>query len=85
MEEEYGFHKLDRFMERMKKIGIDIKLSGNVPWIYIDEINGKRVTEKFHANHGFTIGYYPRRDREFEFTDTNEIFRLIREYCTKLR
>ena len=27
------FFKLDVFMDRMNKLGIEIKLSGNVPWI----------------------------------------------------
>ncbi len=30
--------KITRFVERLKKIGIDVKLSGNFPWVYIDEI-----------------------------------------------
>ena len=73
--------KLKVFVDRMKKININIKLVGNYPWIYIDEINGKRVTEKFEGNHGFTIAFLPvRADRELEFTDISEIFKLIRKY-----
>jgi hypothetical protein len=79
--ETLNFRKLDRFMERMELLGIDIKLTGNVPWIYISRINDKPVTELFHGNHGFTIGFYPRsKDEEFEFTDIGEIFKLIRKY-----
>lgn len=73
--------KLKVFVDRMKSININIKLVGNYPWIYIDEINGKRVTEKFEGNHGFTIAFLPvRSDRELEFTDISEIFKLIRKY-----
>lgn len=73
--------KLKVFIDRMKKININIKLVGNYPWIYIDEINGKRVTEKFEGNHGFTIAFLPvRADRELVFTDISEIFKLIRNY-----
>ena len=73
--------KLKVFVDRMKRININIKLVGNYPWIYIDEINGKRVTEKFEGNHGFTIAFLPvRADRELEFTDISEIFKLIRKY-----
>ena len=73
--------KLKVFVDRMQKININIKLVGNYPWIYIDEINGKRVTEKFEGNHGFTIAFLPvRSDRELEFTDISEIFKLIRKY-----
>ena len=74
--------KLTIFVNRMNKLGIDIKLVGNYPWIYIDEINGKRVTEKFQGNHGFTIAFLPiRKDQEINFTDIREIFKLIRKYC----
>jgi len=74
--------KLIIFVGRMKKLGIDIKLAGNYPWIYIDEINGKLVTEKFEGNHGFTIAFLPiRKDQELNFTDIGEIFQLVRKYC----
>ena len=47
--------KIKVFVERLKKIGIEIKLVGNYPWVYIDEICGKKVTETFDGNHGFTL------------------------------
>jgi hypothetical protein len=72
---------LTPFIERLKKIGIEVELIGNYPWIYIDKINGKRVTERFEGNHGFTIAFLPvRNDQEMEFTDIAEIFKLIRKY-----
>ena len=81
--------KITVFVERLKKIGIDVKLSGNFPWIYIDEICGKRVTEKFEGNHGFTLIFLPGRNDSppSDFTDIKEIFKLIRKYVeeTKLR
>ena len=54
--------KIKVFVERLKKIGIDVKLSGNYPWVYITEICCKRVTEKFDGNHGFTIIFLPVRN-----------------------
>jgi hypothetical protein len=73
--------KLTIFVNRMKRLGIDIKLAGNYPWIYIHEINGVRVTEKFEGEHGFTIAFLPvRADKELVFTDITEIFKLIRKY-----
>ena len=76
--------KLTVFVDRMKRIGIDIKLVGNYPWVYINSINGKRVTEIFEANHGFTIAFLPvRADKELAFTDITEIFKLVRKYVTK--
>ena len=72
---------LDIFMVRMKKIGVNLSLGGNYPWIYIDSINGKRVVEKFEANHGFTLGFSPiKKDGVFKFTDLKEIFKIIRKY-----
>ena len=75
-------NKITTFVERLKKIGIDVKLSGNFPWVYIDEICGKRVTERFNANHGFTLIFLPGRydSPVSEFTDITEIFKLIRKY-----
>jgi hypothetical protein len=74
--------KLDAFVKRLKKIGIDVKLSGNFPWIYLNEICGIRVTEKFEANHGFTVMFLPGRNDSppSDFTDITEIFKLIRKY-----
>jgi hypothetical protein len=74
--------KINVFVERLKKIGIDVKLSGNYPWVYITEICGKRVTEKFDGNHGFTIIFLPVRNDSppSEFTNIKEIFKLIRKY-----
>ena len=73
--------KLTIFINRLKKIGINIELVGNYPWIYIDKINGKKVTEKFEANHGFTIAFYPvNPNQTLKFTDIKEIFKLIRKY-----
>ena len=74
--------KINVFVERLRKIGIDVKLSGNYPWVYITEICGKRVTEKFDGNHGFTIIFLPVRNDSppSEFTDIKEIFKLIRKY-----
>jgi hypothetical protein len=78
--------KITRFVERLKKIGIDVKLSGNFPWVYIDEICGKRVTETFAANHGFTLIFLPGRNDSppSEFTDITEIFKLIRKYTNEI-
>lgn len=72
---------LGSFVKRLKKIGITLELIGNYPWIYLDKINGKKVKEKFEAEHGFTIAFLPvRRDMPFHFTNIAEIFKLIRKY-----
>lgn len=74
--------QLNTFINRLRKIGITVQLIGNYPWIYLDKVNGKKVTEKFEANHGFTLAFLPvRRDMPFHFTDITEIFKIIRKYC----
>ena len=73
--------KIDTFIRRLKNIGIDIELMGNVPWIYIYSVNGHRVVETFKGEHGFTIAFYPiRAGQEIVFTDLPKIFDLIRKY-----
>ncbi len=73
--------KLTVFRNRLKKIGIETEYAANYPWIYITHINGKRVVERFEANHGWTIGY---QNKEFTFSDIKEIFKLIRKYGTEV-
>jgi hypothetical protein len=75
------YERLNTFISRMKKLNIDVKLSGNYPWIYIDTINGKRVTERFLGNHGFTIAFLPLKPEDkLELTDIKEIMNVIRKY-----
>jgi hypothetical protein len=74
---------LNALVERLQKIGIEIELAGNYPWVYLNKINGNRVTETFEANHGFTVAFIPLRDnknKKMELTDIAEIFKLIRKY-----
>jgi len=74
--------KIDTFVRRLKRIGIEVQLMGNVPWIYIYSINGQLVRETFKGEHGFTIAFYPIREgQELVFTDTTAIFNLIRKYA----
>jgi hypothetical protein len=70
--------KLNTFKTRLSKIGIKIELSLNYPWIYIDRINGKKVTEKYLGNHGFTAAFSIKDS--VVFTDIDKIFWLIRMY-----
>lgn len=71
---------LDTLVKRLKNIGIDLKLIGNYPWIYLDSVNGKRVIEKFEANHGFNIAMMNVRTGKIKLTNTKEIFKIIRKY-----
>ena len=71
------------FVERMKKLGIEVELVGNVPWIYIEKVNGKRIKKDdyYLGAHGFTIAFYPiRNGQKMEFTNIGKIIELIRKY-----
>ena len=72
---------LDRLVLRLQKIGINVELAGNYPWIYLDKINGVRVTEKFEGNHGFTIAFLPlKNDQKIKITNITEVFKILRKY-----
>lgn len=72
---------IDTFVNRLKRVGVDVEICLNVPWVYIDKINGKRVTETFEGDHGFTVAFFPVSLKyKACFTDITEIFNLIRKY-----
>lgn len=72
---------LDDFRRRMTKLGIECEFVGNFPWIYLDKINGKRVTERFCGNHGFTIAFLPIREgQKMNLLDIGEIMKVVRKY-----
>lgn len=75
---------LESFVNRLNKIGIKIELIGNYPWIYLDKINGVKVTGTYLGNHGFTVFFYsiPVRDPP-KITDISVIFKKIREILNK--
>lgn len=76
--------KITLFVDRLKKIGVDVELTVNYPWVYLESINGQRIVERLHAEHGFTIAFLPiRANQEIKFTDLKEIFQLIRKYVKK--
>lgn len=70
--------KMLKLIDRLNKIGITLDLVANYPWIYIRKINGKVVTERYLANHGFTIAFTNGADAKL--TDLKEIFKLLRKY-----
>jgi hypothetical protein len=76
--------KIETFIKRLKKIGIDVKLGMNYPWVYIEFINDKRVIETFCGEHGFTLIFIPIKPgqtiNDKQFTNITKIFKLIRKY-----
>lgn len=69
--------KLDNLISRLLKIGIDLKLVANVPWIYVDSINGIKIKETFESDYGFVLGYLSIKDSD-DCTINKELFALIR-------
>ena len=71
------------FINRLKKIGIELELMGNIPWIYLHKVNGNRVkSEDYNANHGYTIAWYPVRVNQKVHLDSDlkRTFGVIRKY-----
>ena len=69
--------------DRLSRIGIEIELFGNYPWIYLDSVNGNRVRkEDFTANHGFNIAWYGIKNGDTIklAEDPKTIIALIRKY-----
>ena len=73
--------QLKVFINRLDRIGIKVQMFCNYPWVYLDTVNGKKVIEKFQAEHGFTVCFLPiRKDQVFKFTDIGRIFEILRKY-----
>ena len=80
---DYEMNEIDIFINRLKKIGIDLELIGNIPWIYLNKVNGNKVKqEDYNANHGYTIAWYPVRLGQEPHLDNDlkRIFEVIRKY-----
>ena len=74
---------INRLVPRLKKIGINVELVGNYPWVYLEKVNSNRINKEdfFRGNHGFTIAFYPiRAGQTMELTDIRKVFEIIRKY-----
>jgi hypothetical protein len=71
---------INSFVKRLKKIGVNITLLGNYPWVYLHTINGKQVQGTYKAEHGFTVFFIGvKPGQPLKMTDTSVIFKKIRE------
>lgn len=68
-------YKIGSLVRKLAKIGIEVEFSGNLPWVYLDTVNGKRVTERYCGNHGFTAFLW---GKEVTWTDRKYVFEKIR-------
>jgi hypothetical protein len=71
--------RADRLTRRLARLGIEIQLVGNLPWIYLDSVAGRPVRERFRARHGFTAFFLRVRDGEIVWSDRRRVFVKIRE------
>lgn len=69
------------FVQRLKRIGVDVELVGNYPWVYMTKVNGVPVTETFQSLHGFTAFHLVVED--FKWSDRRKVFAKIRELLSK--
>ena len=73
---------IERFVRRLKKIGIKVELGSNVPWIYLNSVNGKAIRQTYGGNHGFTVFMMSASitaKKKYRWTDIRIVFAKIRE------
>lgn len=71
---------IERFVNRLKKIGVEVELVGNYPWVYLDCVNGVKITEKFCARHGFTAFFIPvKHGEQVRFSNRRRVFAKVRQ------
>ncbi len=64
-----------RFVNRLAKIGIKVELMGNLPWIYLDRVNGNKVEGTRGADHGWLLCYLDGKS----LIGRREVFEKVRE------
>lgn len=74
--DHYHIPAAQRAKNRLSKIGIQIEIGCNLPWIYLEKVNGVKIMEKKNARHGFCIGY---TTRPCNLLHRRDLFRKIRE------
>jgi len=76
-----AMNPIEVFVKRMADKGISVKIGANSPWIYLEEVDGQRVEEKYLSKYFFTLAFSPKTIGEpVHFTDIGEIFKMIRKY-----
>lgn len=79
---------LQRLCDRLGRIGVDTEFACNAPWVYLEKINGIKITEKRWSDYGYTVFFLPmRRGQQMKFTKgmegRREFFALLRAYLGK--
>lgn len=74
---------IELLVKRLDSLNIKVELTSNFPWVYLEKVNGKSVTEKYMSDYGFTLAFLPiRKDQKIKFTDFDVIFKVIRKYTS---
>jgi hypothetical protein len=73
--------KIQRLTARLDRIGISVEFQANLPWIYLNKVNGTRVTEKYLGNHGFTAAFLSAKGKDnVVFPNLRRLFQEIRKH-----
>ncbi len=68
-------------VKRLAKLNITVEFTGNVPWIYLDKVNGNKITTKLDSDYGFTAFWCPiKTDREIKVNSITKLFKEIRKH-----
>lgn len=76
-------NEISIFVNRLNKIGVELELIGNAPWIYLSKVNGNKVNkEDWTANYGYTIAWMGTKygDKPHLDLDLKRTFKIIRKY-----
>lgn len=71
-------NNIDKFIDRLRKLGIVVTIHGNLPWLYLTSVNGVEVEEKYRSPYGFTLGL--ALTDGVKFSDLSIVFGIIRKY-----
>lgn len=73
-------NELKVFIGRLNRIGVKMEVSLNLPWVYIEKVNGNQVKEKGNGgNHGFTVAWHTN-DGIRMHKNMSQVFELLRRY-----
>lgn len=74
--DHYNVDCISRVQKRLSKVGIDVQFSGNLPWIYLDSVNGVKVKQTKNARHGYCVAHCTRL---WHLSYRKDLFNKIRE------
>ena len=68
-------------VKRLAKLNITVEFTSNIPWIYLNKVNGNKVTTKLDSDYGFTAFWYPiKTNREIKVNSITKLFKEIRKH-----